>query len=448
MDIQKILNKLRIEQLNEMQQHAAEAILGSDGDVVLLSPTGSGKTLAYLLPLVQLIDANGQSSMVNGQWPIALVITPGRELALQSDNVLKSMGCGLRSTACYGGRAAMDEHKVLKEVKPQIVFGTPGRLNDHLDKENIARYGIRYLVIDEFDKCLEMGFQAEMQKLIKSLPGLQRRILLSATNAEEIPGFVNMSKKGTLIDFLPEEEQTSERVTLYEVRSEEKDKLGTLKQLLLSFGDESSIVFLNYRNAVERVSDYLKEEGFTISSFHGGLDQRQREDQLYRFSNGSANVLVATDLASRGLDIPNIQNIIHYHLPESEDGYIHRVGRTARWDATGNTFFILNSEEHIPEYVEGDVVPYAATMPQPTEPAQPKMATLYIGKGKKDKISKGDIVGFLCKSGGLKADERGRIDVKDRYAYVAIKREKLKQVLRQTQGEKIKGIKTVIEPVR
>ena len=472
MDVQKILNKLRIEQLNEMQQHAAEAILGSDGDVVLLSPTGSGKTLAYLLPLIQLIDANGQcsmfngqcsmvngqSSMVNGQWPTALVITPGRELALQSDNVLKSMGCGLRSTACYGGRAAMDEHKVLKEVKPQIVFGTPGRLNDHLDKENISRYGIRYLVIDEFDKCLEMGFQAEMQKLIKSLPGLQRRILLSATNAEEIPGFVNMSKKGTLIDFLPEEEQTSERVTLYEVRSEEKDKLGTLKQLLLSFGDESSIVFLNYRNAVERVSDYLKEEGFTISSFHGGMDQRQREDQLYRFSNSSANVLVATDLASRGLDIPDIQNIIHYHLPESEDGYIHRVGRTARWDATGKTFFILNSEEHIPEYV----IDHSPLNIEHYDPAQkmvngqcsmvnvptPKMTTLYIGKGKKDKISKGDIVGFLCKNGGLKADEIGRIDVKDRYAYVAIKREKLKQVLRQTQGEKIKGIKTVVEPVR
>ena len=438
---QKILTKLRITELNEMQQHAAEAILGSDGDVVLLSPTGSGKTLAYLLPLVQLLD--GTSDTVQ-----ALVITPGRELALQSDNVLKSMGCGLRSTACYGGRAAMDEHKVLKEVKPQIVFGTPGRLNDHLDKENISRYGIRWLVIDEFDKCLEMGFQAEMQKLIKSLPGLQRRILLSATNAEEIPGFVNMSKKGTLIDFLPEEEQTSERVTLYEVRSAEKDKLGTLKQLLLSFGDESSIVFLNYRNAVERVSDYLKEEGFTISSFHGGLDQRQREDQLYRFSNGSANVLVATDLASRGLDIPNIQNIIHYHLPESEDGYIHRVGRTARWDATGHSFFILNSEEHIPDYVEGDVEEYVATDSQLTEPALPKMTTLYIGKGKKDKISKGDIVGFLCKNGGLKADEIGRIDVKDRYAYVAIKREKLKQVLRQTQGEKIKGIRTVIEPVR
>jgi len=441
MDIQKILNKLRITELNEMQQHAAEAILGSDGDVVLLSPTGSGKTLAYLLPLVQLLDADSQQVQ-------AMVITPGRELALQSDNVLKSMGSGLRSNACYGGRAAMDEHRVLKDVKPQIVFGTPGRLNDHLSKGNISPYAIQYLIIDEFDKCLEMGFQAEMQKLIKSLPGLQRRILLSATNAEEIPGFVNMSKKGTLIDFLPEKEQTSKRITLYEVHSPEKDKLGTLRQLLLGFGDESSIVFLNYRNAVERVSDYLKEEGFTISSFHGGLDQRQREDQLYRFSNGSANVLVTTDLASRGLDIPDIQNIVHYHLPESEEGYIHRVGRTARWDAIGRTFFILSAGETIPTYVEGDVVPYAEEAPQLTEPARPKMGTLYIGKGKKDKISKGDIVGFLCKTAGLKADEIGRIDVKDRYAYVAVRREKLQQTLRLTQGEKIKGVRTVIEPVR
>ena len=440
MDIQGILTKLRITELNEMQQHAAEAITSSDGDVVLLSPTGSGKTLAYLLPLVQLLDSTSDNVQ-------ALVITPGRELALQSDNVLKSMGCGLRSTACYGGRAAMDEHKVLKEVRPQIVFGTPGRLNDHLDKENILRYQIRYLVIDEFDKCLEMGFQAEMQRLIKSLPSLQRRILLSATNAEQIPQFVNMSKKGTLIDFLPEDEQTSERVTLYEVQSPQKDKLETLKQLLLSFGDESSIVFLNYRESVERVNSYLVEQGFTTSCFHGGLEQRQREDQLYRFSNGSSNVLVATDLAARGLDIPNIQNIIHYHLPESQEGYIHRVGRTARWDATGRSFFIINSQDHIPDYVEGDVVQYTAILSQSTEPALPRMATLYIGKGKKDKISKGDIVGFLCKNGGLKADEIGQIDVKDRYAYVAIRREELKQTLHLVQGQKIKGLKTIIEPI-
>ena len=443
MDIDKILKKLRISELNEMQQHAAEAILCSDGDVVLLSPTGTGKTLAYLLPLIQQLDATSDDVQ-------ALVVVPGRELALQSDTVLRDMGSGIRSASCYGGRATMDEHRKLKEVKPQIIFGTPGRLNDHLDKENINRYHIRWLVIDEFDKCLAMGFHQEMQKLIKSLPALQRRILLSATNAEQIPQFVNMAKKGTLVDFLPEEEQTSERVTLYEVKSPQKDKLETLRNLLLGFGDESSIVFLNYRDSVERVNNYLTEQGFVTSFFHGGLEQKQREAALYRFSNGSANVLVATDLASRGLDIPDIQNIIHYHMPESEEGYVHRVGRTARWDKQGRAFFITGPEEHIPEYVEGNIEEYSLpSLPREGQGVSlPRMATLYIGKGKKDKVSKGDIVGFLCKKGGLQADEIGRIDVNDRYTYVAVKREKLQQVVRQTQGEKIKGIKTIIEPVR
>ena len=443
MDIDKILKKLRISELNEMQQHAAEAILCSDGDVVLLSPTGTGKTLAYLLPLIQQLDATSDDVQ-------ALVVVPGRELALQSDTVLRDMGSGIRSASCYGGRATMDEHRKLKEVNPQIIFGTPGRLNDHLDKENINRYHIRWLVIDEFDKCLAMGFHQEMQKLIKSLPALQRRILLSATNAEQIPQFVNMAKKGTLVDFLPEEEQTSERVTLYEVKSPQKDKLETLRTLLLGFGDESSIVFLNYRDSVERVNNYLTEQGFVTSFFHGGLEQKQREAALYRFSNGSANVLVATDLASRGLDIPDIQNIIHYHMPESEEGYVHRVGRTARWDKQGRAFFITGPEEHIPEYVEGNIEEYSLpSLPREGQGVSlPRMATLYIGKGKKDKVSKGDIVGFLCKKGGLLADEIGRIDVNDRYTYVAVKREKLQQVIRQTQGEKIKGIKTIIEPVR
>ena len=411
MDIQKILDKLRIEQLNEMQQHAAEAILRSDGDVVLLSPTRTGKTLAYLLPLLQLLDVSSDTVQ-------ALVVVPGRELALQTDTVLRDMGSGFRSLSCYGGRATMDEHRKLKEVKPQIIFGTPGRLNDHLEKENISRYGIRWLIIDEFDKCLQMGFHAEMQKLIKGLPGLQRRILLSATNAEEIPQFVNLSKKGTLVDFLPEDEQTSERVTLYEVKSPVKDKLETLRNLLLSLGDSSSIVFLNYRDSVVRVNNYLSEQGFTTSFFHGGLEQKQREDALYRFSNGSANVMVSTDLASRGLDIPQ-----------------------------GRAFFIIGPEEHIPDYVEGEATAYEPIVNSST-PSAPKMATLSIGKGKKDKVSKGDIVGFLCKKGGLQSDEIGRIDVTDRYAYVAVKREKLQQVIRLTQGEKIKGIKTIVEPVR
>ncbi len=436
--IDRILDKLGI-QLNDMQQDAMQSILHGTQDVVVLSPTGSGKTLAYLLPLSQLVDATDDEAQ-------AIVVTPGRELALQSATVLKNMGSGLRAMACYGGRATMDEHRMMRQVRPQIVFGTPGRLNDHLDKGNLSPYHIKYLVIDEFDKCLEMGFQDEMNRLIGSLPGLRRHFLLSATEAEEIPRFVHMGRVDK-IDYRMDEEQVPERVHIYKVDSPQKDKLESLSQLLRSLGDQSTIVFLNYRDSVERTNRYLEEQGFTTSFFHGGLEQKEREASLYRFSNGSANVLVSTDLASRGLDIPDIDNIIHYHIPESEDGYIHRVGRTARWEAQGRAFFLLGPEEHIPEYVDAEVESYDLPAELPA-PARPKMATLYIGKGKKDKISKGDILGFLCKKGGLQSSEIGKIDVNDRYAYAAIARPRLRQVLNQVKGEKIKGVKTVVEEVR
>lgn len=436
--IARILERLHIDALNDMQQKAFRGIAETNNDVIILSPTGSGKTLAYLLPLVGLIDASRDDVQ-------AMVIVPGRELALQSDTVLKVMACGVRSVCCYGGRAAMDEHRTIRAQRPHIVFGTPGRLNDHLDKENISPYGVRYVIIDEFDKCLQMGFHDEMSRLLKKLPGVRRKILLSATDAEQMPDFVHVAR-ALRIDCLPEAEQVSDRVALNVVKSPTKDKLETLCRLLGEQGDRSSIVFLNYRESVERTAGYLKDKGFAVSLFHGGLDQKAREDALYRFSNGSANVLVSTDLASRGLDVPDIDNIIHYHLPQTADEYIHRVGRTARWDAHGRAYFIIGPDEYVPEFVEGEVEECGLSE-DIVPPVPAKMCTLYIGKGKKDKLSKGDIVGFLCKIGGLKADEIGRIDVKDRYTYVAIARPKLRQVLRQTAGEKIKGIKTVVEEV-
>lgn len=436
--IDKILDKLGI-QLNPMQEETIHAVLHGNKDVVVLSPTGSGKTLAYLMPLVQLIDPKVDE-------PQLVVVTPGRELALQSTEVLKSMGTGLRTMACYGGRAAMDEHRVMNKVLPQVIFGTPGRLTDHLDKGNFSAEHVKYLVIDEFDKCLEMGFQDEMGRLIASLPYLERHFLLSATEAEEIPRFVHMGRVET-IDYRMDEEQVPDRVRIYQVKSPQKDKLETLAQLLLSLGDESSIVFLNYRDSVERTNEFLRSRGFATSAFHGGLEQHEREDALYKFSNGSANIFVSTDLGARGLDIPDIDNIIHYHLPECEDSYIHRVGRTARWEATGKAFFLLGPSEDIPSYVDAEVEDYEIPSDLPA-PAKPRMATIYIGKGKKDKISKGDIVGYLCKIGQLQSSEIGKIDVKDRYAYVAVSRTKLKQVLKLTAGQKIKGIKTVIEEVR
>lgn len=438
MNVNANLNKLGIDELSPMQQEASKLILREPSDVVILSPTGSGKTLAYLLPLIQKINPSSDTLQ-------AVVIVPNRELALQSSSILKALSTPVRSYACYGGRPAMDEHKQLKRIQPQIIFATPGRLNDHICKGNIATNTICYVVIDEFDKCLEMGFQNEMKEVLAQLHAVKQRILLSATDADSIPEFVNV-KHLRRLDYLDEGNATKQ-IQIFAVSSPDKDKLETLSKLLLTFGNQSSIVFVNHRDSAERIHEYLQNNRFSSTVFHGGLDQKQRETSLYQFSNGSVNVLVSTDLASRGLDIPDVSNIVHYHLPEHEDGFIHRIGRTARWDKEGKSFLIIGPTESIPEFISSDITFLDFPEQLPSRPMESKMATLYIGKGKKNKISKMDVVGFLCKTCGLAPAEIGRIDVKDYYVYVAVVRNKLQQVIQMAKGKKIKGVRTVVEPI-
>lgn len=433
MNTEEIINKLGFESTNAMQDEVADCILHSDKDVVVLSPTGSGKTLAFLLPLAQRINTTDDNIQ-------AIVIVPGRELAMQSAAVAEKMGCGLRAMSVYGGNITMEEHREIKRKKPHILFATPGRLNDHLDKENINAQYVSWLIIDEFDKCLDMGFEKEMEKAVETLSYVKRRILLSATKSDSIPGYVRMGRT-IIVDYSSDDDNTPERVGIFTVKSKDKDKLVTLRRLLLDCGQQSSIVFLNYRDAVERTGLYLKEQGFSVSIFHGGLDQKQREEALYLFANGSSNILVSTDLSSRGIDIPGIQNIIHYHLPETRESYIHRIGRTARWDAEGTTFFIISPEENIPEYVEHSEEYLISE--NTSKPPLPLMTTIYIGKGKKDKISRGDILGFLCRKGGMTSEEIGKIDVYERYSYVAVRRDKANIMLKRIKGEKIKGLRTI-----
>lgn len=438
--INELTEKIGINHLNEMQGAVVKAIQHTNDNIMVLSPTGSGKTLAYILPLVCMVDSASDDLQ-------AIVIVPGRELALQSLNVLRSLGNDVRGYACYGGRPTMDEHRQLRQLKPHIIFATPGRMNDHIDKDNVDVDNVKWIIIDEFDKCLEMGFHEEMSYLINRLPFKARQILLSATPAEEMRHQTILKSNFKVMDFIPKDEQISDRVSIYQVRSPQKDKLEVLGKLLCQLGSDSTIVFLNYRDGVERTANYLKDCGFVVSYYHGGLEQKEREAAIYRFSNGSSNILVSTDLASRGLDIPNIKNIIHYHLPDTEDAFVHRVGRTARWNAMGDSYFVLGPEESIPEYVEAEIKEFSLqdninTIPLPT------MATIYIGKGKKDKISKGDIVGLLCKKAELENNEIGRIDVKDYYSYVAVPSQKLSRVLQRLAGEKIKGVKTRFEPLK
>lgn len=435
----EILKKLGIVSLNDMQKAVAKQLSANNNDTLVLSPTGTGKTLAYLLPMMEVIDKDNVEVQV-------IVITPSRELAIQSSDVLSHIGFGVRGMACYGGRPTMEEHRRLRTVNPHVVFATPGRLLDHLEKGNIELTMVDNIIIDEFDKCLEMGFSREMKAICGFLNDDCRKILLSATDIAESPSFINLARFDR-VDFIPQAQQVNDRITTFFVKSSEKDKLPVLAQLLAERGSEQSIVFLNYRESVERTAAYLKEQGFYLKTYHGGMDQRQREQALHQFSNGSVNILVCTDLASRGLDIPSISNIIHYHMPLGEEEYIHRVGRTARWDAKGNTFFILNEDDSIPAFI--DVQPEEYSLSGDSgKSAMPSMITLYIGKGKKDKISKGDIVGFLCKNGGLNSSQIGRIDVYDRYCYVAIQRKQAKKVLQQVAGVKIKGLKTVVEVIR
>ena len=289
-----------------------------------------------------------------------------------------------------------------------------------------------------------MGFRAEMQKALESLPNIERRILLSATDSDEMPSFVRMQRTIN-INHLTDEEQTPDRIGLYTVQCPERDKLGTLDTLLRSFGNQQTIVFMNYRDGVERVSQFLRSEGYVVSDFHGGKEQREREEAIYRFANGSANILVGTDLAARGLDIPDIANVVHYNLPVGEDEYIHRVGRTGRWDATGRAFMLIGPEEHLPEYVKEKTEEYKLDDNSKKRVPLPRMATIYIGKGKKDKISKGDILGYLCKTCGVEGSEIGRIDVYERYAYVAVERKTADRIVKISKGAKIKGVRTIIE---
>ena len=438
--INELTEKIGINHLNEMQGAVVKAIQHTNDNIMVLSPTGSGKTLAYILPLVCMVDSTSDDLQ-------AIVIVPGRELALQSLNVLRSLGNDVRGYACYGGRPTMDEHRQLRQLKPHIIFATPGRMNDHIDKDNVDVDSVKWIIIDEFDKCLEMGFHEEMSYLINRLPFKARQILLSATPAEEMRHQTILKSNFKVMDFIPKDEQISDRVSIYQVRSPQKDKLEVLGELLCQLGSDSTIVFLNYRDGVERTAHYLKDCGFVVSYYHGGLEQKERESAIYRFSNGSSNILVSTDLASRGLDIPNIKNIIHYHLPDTEDAFVHRVGRTARWDAMGDSYFVLGPEESIPEYVEAEIKEFTLQYNITTIPL-PTMATIYIGKGKKDKISKGDIVGLLCKKAELENNEIGRIDVKDYYSYVAVPSQKLSRVLQRLAGEKIKGVKTRFEPLK
>ena len=431
-----ILSNLGISALNEMQEVSHDAII-NENNVLLLSPTGSGKTLAFLLPLFELL----QPEILSVQ---CLILVPSRELGLQIEQVWKKMGTGYKVNVCYGGHSIDTEIKNLSNP-PAILIGTPGRIADHIDRGTFRLDKIQTLVLDEFDKSLQLGFHEQMSFVIGKLSKLNKRVLVSATSGIEIPKYTRVVNP-LVLDFIPETKEEN-NLSLQMVISKERDKLMTLFQLICSLKSEAAIIFCNHRDAAERISDTLNEKGIYATYYHGGMDQEERERALIQFRNGSMSYLITTDLAARGLDIPEMHHVIHYHLPLKEEEFTHRNGRTARMLASGTAYLIVNESEKKLDYIDYSMpvleLSSSATLPKP-----PQFQTIYISGGKKNKLNKIDIVGFFSQKGKLEKGDLGLIEVKDFISFAAVKYNKVKDLLRLVKDEKMKGKKFKIEVAR
>ncbi len=429
--LRQILQKLQIEQLNPMQEAAQKAIDSSD-EVVLLSPTGTGKTLAFLLPIVAALDENCTDVQV-------MILVPSRELAIQIEQVIREMGTGYKANAVYGGRPIAKD-KIELAHAPAILIGTPGRVADHLRRETFSTGHISTLVLDEFDKSLEIGFETEMREILVSLRNLRRKILTSATHEVEIPDFVGL-KEPKKLNFAAD---GPPKLQLRRILSPDKDKLDTLVQALCHIGNKPGIVFINFKESIQRISDYLSEKGIAHGCYYGGLEQQDRERVLIKFRNGTHQLILATDLASRGLDIPELAFIIHYHLPVHEHEFTHRNGRTARMHSDGTAYILHWSGEELPFFIDAPQVEklQAAPLPEPTG-----WKTIFVSGGRKDKISKGDIAGLLFKQGGLSSDQVGGIELKQDCAFVALAAGEVERVIRELDNSRLKRKKVRLRVV-
>jgi superfamily II DNA/RNA helicase len=353
------------------------------------------------------------------------------------------MQTGLKVNTCYGGHPIATEINNFS-VPPDLLIGTPGRIADHIRRQSFDPSGISSLVLDEFDKSLELGFKDEMEFIIKSCNSIKTRILTSATSLQDVPDFVGIKNPVNINYQKPTgEAQLSVKV----IRAEGTDKLELLYKLICKLGSESSVIFCNHREAVERISSLLSEYDIAHGIYHGGQEQEDRELSVIKFRNGTHHLLLSTDLASRGLDIPEIKNIIHYQLPTSITSWTHRNGRTARMHGNGTAWVLLAGDDYLPVFIE-DKVDDVIITGDFEKPEETLFETIYFSAGRKDKISKGDIAGFLIQKGMLTKEDIGRIEVLDYASFAAVKRDALPQMLRLVKGEQIKKKKVKIDIAR
>lgn len=434
--IKVIADRQGITTLNSMQQDMLQRDARA---IILISPTGTGKTLAFACRLLK--NLNAPAGKVQ-----AVVIAPSRELVMQIQSVIRPIATGYKTVALYGGHSMTDEQNSLHPC-PDIIIATPGRLLDHIQRGHLEIDGTEMLVLDEYDKSLELGFEGEMKRIVRRLGRIHNIILTSATPLETLPEYLHAGQCLTL-DYTPESEK-GRRTEIVEVESFSRDKLDTLVGLLGHIGSgQRIIVFVNHRESAERVYQRLCAEHLPAILYHGALDQHQREMAIDLFANGSAPILVATDLAARGLDISQVTDIVHYHLPVDHQAWTHRNGRTARVDASGTVWVIRSEADNIPEYISFDRKYIPSGTAKTSSSILAPLKSLYISSGKKEKISKGDIAGFIAASGLTAPGEIGMISVHDHHSVAAVPAGKAAAIARVLSELKLKGHKTRVSVVR
>ena len=427
--------KLRhgIDKLNPMQQQMLSL---KHPAAVLIAPTGSGKTLAFA--------ANMLAAMHKPCGAVqTIILAPSRELVLQIHEVIRPIASGFKTTVLYGGHRMLDEISSLTPI-PDIIIATPGRLLDHLQRGTLNIKHTRILVLDEYDKSLEMGFAEEMSRIVRRILRPERIILTSATELGNLP--TSLPVNDPIVIKAQQTTHPAKRTQIVEVPSPERDKANTLVQLLHSLPNDKVIVFVNHRESAERVHTILKRQGIPAGLYHGGLEQMDRDNALTLLHNGTTPILVSTDLGSRGIDVQGVGSVIHYHMPPSAESWTHRNGRTARINNEGTVYVITAEGENRPEYVTTD----RSWIPtgQSSDPITASMATLHINAGKKEKISKGDIVGFLLSHTALYPQSIGTITLRDHNALVAVPKNSVNDILQLCIPHKLKGKKIRISILR
>ncbi|WP_374348929.1 ATP-dependent RNA helicase DbpA [Thermomonas sp.] len=435
------LDALEYTTLTAIQAQALPAIL-QGRDLIAQAPTGSGKTAAFGLGLLHAIDAGSLRTQ-------ALVLCPTRELADQVGKQLRKLATGianLKLSVLCGGIPLAPQLASMAHA-PHVVVGTPGRVLELVQKDALDLRGVRTLVLDEADRMLDMGFEEPIRALVKRTPKERQSLLFSATFPDSIRSLATAMLREPLEVSVDGGAQPA-TIAAHFFDAEPARRAPQLAALLLEFRPDSAVVFCNMRRDTEEVVGSLAHYGFTALALHGDMEQREREEVLVRFANRSCNVLVASDVAARGLDIDDIGAVINYELPTDADTYLHRVGRTGRAGRKGLALSLVAASERnrasLIEERQGQPIRFEridALAGKPSGVPQAAMATLRIDAGRTDKLRPGDIVGALTGDAGLHKDSIGKIDVFATRSYVAIARNHARHALAQLRAGKIKGRK-------